>query len=309
MTVNGSPGPAEELDHRLNESDPQGAPASGELDALVVLGRRLAEGLAPPGPRAAFLAASPARLLRRIGQETPRRRSALGMAFLRPAWTLAAAVLALAFALGSTGLVFAAGGAVPGDRLYGVKRAIEALQLAVSLTPEGDARLLTGFADDRLTEVLALLPPERGADFAAALQEYDLAVAALMAAAGDGPAQAASDHLQNHVGILESVRQAAPDSALPGLDHALENSRRNLEALQTRESGPSPSDLGPGQVKMLRQTEESTPEPESDDPGNGRGRRGNRGDRGRGRGKKHGTATPTPTLTLTPTPTPTGFVP
>ena len=307
MTKNGNQGLPEELERRLNASDPQAA--SGELDALVELGRRLGKDLAPPGPSVAFLAASPPRLLRRMGEETVRPRSSFGMAFLRPAWTLAAAVLAMAFTLGSAGLVFAAGGAVPGDGLYGVKRGIEALQLAVSLSPQGDAQLLSSFADERLAEVLALLPAGRGADFATAVGEYEIAVADLMDAAGAETPQVASDHLENHILMLEAARGAAPESALPGLDRALENSRQGLEELQAPGAGPSPTDLAPGQVKKLRRIEEGTPEPGSDDPGNGRGRSGNRGDRGRGREKKHGTATPTPTPTLTPTPTPTGLIP
>lgn len=302
MTTKGSNDLPEELERRLDPAGAHDPSGLSELDELAALGRRLTKDLAPPGPRAAFLAASPPRLLRRIGEEALRPRASFGRAWLRPAWTLAAAVLALAFTLGSTGLVFAAGGAVPGDRLYGVKRGIEALQLAVSLSPEGDGRLLMGFADERLEEVLALFPAGRGPDFNTALHEYDLAVSALIDAAGDDPA--ASDHLQNHVSVLESVRQGAPEAARPGLDHALENSRRNLEALRDRQSGPSPSGLAPGQLKKLLHSEEATPEPESDDPGNGRGQRGNRGQRGRGRGKKHGTTTSTPTPTVTPTATP-----
>ncbi len=310
MTKNGSQDLPEELDRRLHASGPQVAPASGELDALVELGRRLGKDLAPPAPRAAFLAASPARLLRRIGEETLRPRSSFGVAFLRPAWSLAAAVLALAFTLGSTGLVFAAGGAVPGDRLYGVKRGIEALQLAASLSPQGDARLLMGFADERLGEVLALLPAGRGADFASALEGYDLALADLMAAPGAETLEAASDHLQNHILMLEAARGAAPESGLPGLDQALENSRHGLEELQARDAGLSPGDLAPGQAKKLLRFEEGAPGAGSDGPGNGQGRPENPGAQGRGRGKKDptatvtATATPTPTLTPTPSPQP-----
>lgn len=307
MTKNGNQGLPEELEHRLNASEAQAA--SDELDGLAELGRRLGKDLAPPGPSAAFLAASPPRLLRRIGEETVRPRSSFGVAILRPAWTMAAAVLALAVTLGSAGLVFAAGGAVPGDGLYGVKRGIEALQLAASLSPQGDAQLLSSFADERLAEVLALLPAGRGAAFATAVGEYDIAVADLMDAAGAETPQVASDHLENHILMLEAARGAAPESALPGLDRALENSRHGLEVLQTRDAEMSPSDLAPGQVKKLRSAEEATEEAESDDPANGRGRSGAQGDRGRGRGKKPGTATPTPTPTLTPTPTPTALIP
>ena len=73
---------------------------------------------------------------------------------------LAALAATLAVLIFGSGLTFASQGAVPGDPLYGAKRAIEDVRLLI--TPHsGEAGLHLDFARERLGEVETLIDEER----------------------------------------------------------------------------------------------------------------------------------------------------
>ncbi len=69
--------------------------------------------------------------------------------------------LALIFVLGSTGLVRASSGALPGDNLYTVKRTWEDVRLLLVFDDEGRVALENEFEDERLEEISELLIERR----------------------------------------------------------------------------------------------------------------------------------------------------
>ncbi|WP_375480435.1 DUF5667 domain-containing protein [uncultured Jatrophihabitans sp.] len=79
----------------------------------------------------------------------------LAAALARPLKISAAALLVLALALG--GAVWLSRGSLPGDALYGLKRASENLQLATASGPTDKAHDYLGFAGTRVGEVQDLL--------------------------------------------------------------------------------------------------------------------------------------------------------
>ena len=81
-------------------------------------------------------------------------------------------VATLTFILLGGGAVYAADSSLPGDTLYPVKRSVEALRLAASLSDRGDALLHLDFAEKRLVEVRQLASTARDADLRAALEAY-----------------------------------------------------------------------------------------------------------------------------------------
>ncbi len=81
-------------------------------------------------------------------------------------------VVILTFILLGGGAVYAADSSLPGDTLYPVKRSVEALRLAASLSDRGDALLHLDFAEKRLVEVRQLASTARDADLRAALEAY-----------------------------------------------------------------------------------------------------------------------------------------
>src|SRR5436853_4698152 len=91
-------------------------------------------------------------------------------AILRPALA-AAAILVLVLA----GATSAAASSLPGDPLYGVKRASEDVQLALTFDDEARMQLLSDLTDRRLAE-LAEIANERPGSAPTATAEYSDAV-------------------------------------------------------------------------------------------------------------------------------------
>jgi hypothetical protein len=83
-----------------------------------------------------------------------------GLKLSRPLAAVACTVVVLAMLLGSAVLISKK--SLPGDALYGVKRASENAQLALAQSPDARARLNLTFAGNRLEEVQALLPKGNG---------------------------------------------------------------------------------------------------------------------------------------------------
>lgn len=84
--------------------------------------------------------------------------------FRSPARGLATAILLLAlFVVAGGATVVAAAASLPGDPLYGVKRATEQVRLALSIDPAADARLHAQFNRERQAEALAVAAQRRQA--------------------------------------------------------------------------------------------------------------------------------------------------
>lgn len=83
-----------------------------------------------------------------------------GLRLSRPLAAVACTVVVLAMLLG--GAVLMSKGALPGDTLYGLKRASENAEYALAQSPSERARLNLTFAGNRLAEVQNLLPDGSG---------------------------------------------------------------------------------------------------------------------------------------------------
>ncbi len=166
------------------------------------------------------------------------------MPFLRPAYALAGVALAVSLGLGTTA-AYAAEASLPGDLLYPVKRGLESARLALSTTEAADDALVVSFADRRLAEIEALTAQGRWSDVQSALAGYPEAVAGLAAV---DPA-AVEAQLQHHIEVLERVQSQAPESAIPGLERALERAGRGRQEAKDRQGEKEPRPEAPGQEK------------------------------------------------------------
>jgi hypothetical protein len=91
--------------------------------------------------------------------EAPQRRRGWAM-------RVAAVCIAIVLALVTGGVVAASGSALPGDRLYGMKRTVERVQLSLASDPDARDALATRFEQERRAETVALLRNGREAEVA-----------------------------------------------------------------------------------------------------------------------------------------------
>jgi len=134
--------------------------------------------LGAPTPDPAFRLRARNRMLGLAAQRRlPQRRNPLTW-LPRPAARLAFAGM-VAVGLVAAGVTAAAASnqSLPGDPLYGVKRGIEGVQLAVTLDAAAKARLQLHFADARLDEAQRLFSLGRKDDAVALVSQYDTDVA------------------------------------------------------------------------------------------------------------------------------------
>ena len=174
---------------------------------------------------------------------------------------LAALAIAATLSLGMLGFgaVAASASALPGDSLYGVKRAAERLDLAVHGNGGAKARLHLSFAQRRLTELGALLEGRRaGEDVAigAAMSDFENEVTAAEADAvrtrlgSDFDALLAHvlENLQKHVDRLTFLRDnQVPDTAKDALQRAIDNAEKAKARIgQGRTNSGKPDGVGNG---------------------------------------------------------------
>lgn len=225
--------------------------------------------LEPAGPSAEFRINSQKRLLNLLRATTrqarvrPARRLRL---WLKPAYAMASLLLAITLLTGSVGVAYASEDALPGDALYGVKRGLERVSLAFSLTAVGDSRLLVQHAETRLEEVQQLIALNRGEDLGPALSGYGDALDHAIDLAGDDPDALSEleESLSKHQQVLEQAIENAPDQALPGLTNALERSQNGKQVVEQLRQGGDPGELAPGQ---LRKTQDAEGDPNDLPPG------------------------------------------
>jgi hypothetical protein len=208
------------------EAPPARAHFRAELRAqlVAVAPRLVAEGVAgEAGPPARTALADRPRPNRRpaalpVPEPALPRRRVLAVHVARPLAALTVLVVVLGLLLG--GAVFASRHALPGDALYGLKRASENVELATASGPVDKAQDLLGFAKTRASEAADLLTQS-----------------------GSGSVDAKTAHLiRTTLGSGDSdVRQA---SRLLGSAAVSRNSGSPLDVL---------TDWAPGQQKRLRQ--------------------------------------------------------
>ena len=166
---------------------------------------------------------------------------------------VAAASLAAAMilVLGAGSAVAASSSALPGDTLYGVKRAVERVSLAMHRDPVGRAALQLRFAEIRLAEIRDLLAAGRAADEAVDGLEDALVAAeeeALHAVALGRDADALLAHVQEmiekHVSVLTDVLAKVPDQAKDAIQRAIDNAEKAKAKVQKGRQN-KPDDAGP----------------------------------------------------------------
>ena len=279
---------SEQLEQALAGALPRQGQGGRGLDPLVELAVEVREALMPPAPSAAFATGAKTHLANRLARPARPavRRAARPLPAPRRIWQPALAGLILVVTLlgGGLGVAYAAADALPGEALYGAKRGLEQLQLALTSTPGSQASLRARFASERLQEAEALLAAGRETEANGLLTEYQSEITEMI-----GLAQQSSDaeRVQGLQQALAAQQQAltrflerSSDAGQQAVGDAIEEARHSQAVLETLLQGGSPSDLAPGQLR--RSTETS-------DPGNGHGR-GH--DQGGGRRQR----TPTPEI-------------
>lgn len=150
---------------------------------------------------------------------------------LRLAAAFVAAAMLLVFGAGSA--VAASSDAVPGDPLYGFKRAVERISLAMHRDPVGRAALHLQFADERLDEVAALVV--RGQDASGLIDDLEAELNgaehdALAAVALGRDSEELLAHVRamiaNHIEVLNDVLGRVPDQAKDAIQHAIDNAEK-----------------------------------------------------------------------------------
>jgi len=273
------------------------------LGPLLALAVQTQQGLAPAAPSSVVRDQTEARLLNRLHKETAsgqRTRPPLPRrAWSRPpAFALASLSLILSLLVLTTGVAYASAEALPGDLLYPVKQGLEQARLAISTTPEGDAALLVGFADERLAEAEALAAAGRLTDLASALRGYESEITALVglveevpAGASVGPLEELESRLSHHLEVLARVRIRVPASAQMAIGHAIEGAGQGRSAIEQARGRGNPSDQAPGRQGR---PDEGAPDGQRNGHGSGEG-----SDEGR-HGSHPGQGTPRRPLMGTP---------
>ncbi len=177
-------------------------------------------------------------------------RISMLVARLRP---VAVAAVIVAVLLAGAGA--AAAGSLPGDPGYGLKRAAEAVELALAPTAEAKLSVLATQAQRRLDDLTrtASERPDRAptatAEYEAAVQRFAAAVEALRAAEPGTKHDAVDELVEStrakHEAILEELEQRVPASAQPGIERAIEEHEklRPSAAPSPDERGGKPSDV------------------------------------------------------------------
>jgi hypothetical protein len=255
------------------------AKAAGQQRLLAAVARKRREkAQARPG------------LVRRLGQSAailvqpliqPQRQS------LRLAQAIAAVLVIVS--LISAGTVRVAAGSLPDSPLYAIKRTSERVQLALTTSPAGKARLHMSYSERRMEEIQALWETGKGLS-EATLQDMNSARSDALTAISQVPEEQRFSLLtdfelltEKQQQALEEIRPAVSPSNQQAVEEALEASEDHQWVAKEALIEPDVL-LTPG--PMPRPTDTATPEPPTFTP------------------TPVPTATPVPP-TATPIPTPT----
>jgi hypothetical protein len=176
-----------------------------------------------------------------------------------PALRLASAFVlaAMLLVIGGGSAIAASSSALPGDPLYGVKRAVERISLAMHRDPVGRSALHLQFADNRLHEVSALVLAGKDPQDLLGDLEEELTGAeqdALHAVALGQDSEALLAHVRamiaKHISVLNGILAKVPDHAKDSIQHAIDNAK-NADANVQRGrndagNGNKPADPGQG---------------------------------------------------------------
>ncbi len=265
----------------------QESPDEAALRSLAALAMELRQ-MPTPAPAEDFRADGRRRLLLAVAAEPrPRRRPGPLTALARPAFAgkqrrLApvwlSAVAAAFLCLGAGGAAVAAGGALPGDPLYGVKTGVEAIRLAVAPV-DAEAALYAHLAERRLAEIQALAARNRLDDVPQAAAAYErqvgqaLAALAVTASREDATSvrQVADldQMLAEQAATLQALAGQAPAAIAPVIRQAQSVSAGAQNAIRQMRGQAETGDNGPdgaGQAEPTPTPPPITPQPERPHP-------------------------------------------
>jgi uncharacterized protein DUF5667 len=144
-----------------------------------------------------------------------------------------ALVGAIFLTLGAGSAVAASSGALPGDPLYGLKRAVERISLAMHRDAGSRASLCLEFAQTRLEEVQTLVGSGQDASGIVADFQHDVACAEseaehAVALGQDGDALLAhvQEMISKHVDVLNTVLGKVSDQARDAIQRAIDNAKK-----------------------------------------------------------------------------------
>lgn len=238
-----------DLDRLLDRLDAGEDPgATGDLVPLLHPARAAKAALSkslPSGVVQAHLAALRADRARNVMVIPPIRGRGLRMA----AASVAAGIVLV---MGAGSAVAASASSLPGDALYGVKKAVERISLAMHRDPVGRVALHLQFAATRLSEVKAVLatggdPSEAVDGLTAALDDAEQE--ALHAIGKDSGALLAhvEEMISKHIATLTEVLGRVPDQAKDAIQRAIDNAEKakaNVQKGKNKDTG-KPDDVGP----------------------------------------------------------------
>ena len=188
--------------------------------------------------RAAFVRSVPEDVAREqlaaLRVERARNVATLPRVRRSPALRLASAsvLAAMLLVIGAGSAIAASSSALPGDPLYGVKRAVERISLAMHRDPVGRSALHLQFADTRLHEVSALVLA--GKDPAGLVDDLEAELTgaeedALQAVALGQDSEALLAHVREmiakHITVLNGILAKVPDQAKDSIQHAIDNAK------------------------------------------------------------------------------------
>jgi len=216
-------------------------------------------------PEPAFINATEVRILNRLKRDpaqiprTVRRPSLLRQR--RWVRVSLAFCLALVLVFGAVGVVDASAASLPGDGLYPLKRALEQVQLGLTIRASADAERLQAQIQERLAEMEQLAGLGRYEDFGVAvdgylrgMDEWQAVQQAQGEDAGDeaGGLDAAANAAAN-VAVLQRIMEQVPEQAQAALQRAL--ARAEEHAAQQPAQG-APHEPGPDQEERQAQHEQ-----------------------------------------------------
>jgi Domain of unknown function (DUF5667) len=214
----GAPGSAAEILRQAPEE------LRDELDQLLAMARALAT-TEWPAPSSEFRAGARARFETAAQPAPPATRPLLNRARVGRWLVGLAAGLAL-MAVGGFGGVLASAGAVPGDPLYAVKQADEAITLGLTRDDLARSLVLLRQAGARLDEARRLIAAGRVEMAGDLLQLYSATLERAgsslnRATAADPRARAEFEaQLQQQLGQLQSLAREAPETLQPSIERA-----------------------------------------------------------------------------------------
>lgn len=159
----------------------------------------------------------------------------------RFAFTLAALVSILGFSAVTTGTIYAAGNALPGEPLYPVEQTVEQVRLTLT-SPDQRSGLQMSFAEKRIVAAEKLAQTGDSQHMKQALDDYDRLVDEITKSMpGADPAQLdiLNATLAVHQARLQALLNSAPPAALGGIANAIEASRRGQAKAQQGGKGHS----------------------------------------------------------------------